>query len=409
MPMRIPGLWTEAVLHNAHPSTSTSSQLASEAVPRNDQPTPRNMHDSYCEFVLAFGSSPKLLEEYTNVHGGIRNGKLMEHLDSLAGSISYKHMLGPGVSSLGKIEDRGFYIVTASVDRLDMLSPLDPSRDLRLSGQVIYTGKSSMEVAVKMETIGMGKEEETVLLGRFSMVCRDAITHRARTVNPLIITTPEEEALSAMGEDMKKRRQSQALRSLSRVPPSSTEAAALHSFYLRYGQDAKDSTDSDERVWLGDTRLEKCMLMFPQERNVHQKIFGGYLMRLAYELGFSNSSLFMRGGHVRFLSLDGIAFAQPVPIGSILRLTSYVLHSTSSPEFPMIVHVAVTANVVDVETGRENTTNEFRFTWCRDDSASSVPRRMVVPKTYKEAMLWLEGKRALEMGDEIRGLRTKPV
>jgi hypothetical protein len=23
-------------------------------------------------------------------------------------------------------------------------------------------------------------------------------------------------------------------------------------------------------------------------------------------------------------------------------------------------------------------------------------------------MLWLEGKRALEMGDEIRGLRTKP-
>ncbi|KAJ7353549.1 Thioesterase/thiol ester dehydrase-isomerase [Mycena albidolilacea] len=368
------------------------------------------MHDSYCELVLPFGSSPKLLEQYTNVHGGIRTGKLMEHLDSLAGSISYKHMLGPGVDSLGKIEDRGFYIVTASVDRLDMLSPLDPSRDLRLSGQVIYTGKSSMEVAVKMETIGMGLEEETVLLGRFSMVCRDALTHRARNVHPLIISTTEEESLRSMGEDMKKRRQSQALRSLSRVPPSSAEAEALHSFYLKYGQDAKDlgiPRESDERVWLGDTKVEKTMLMFPQERNVHQKIFGGYLMRLAYQLGFSNSSLFMRGGHVRFLSLDGIAFAQPVPIGSILRLTSYVLHSTSSAEFPMIVHVAVTANVVDVQTGNESTTNEFRFTWCRDDSASSVPRRQIVPKTYKEAMLWLEGKRALEMGDEIRGLRTK--
>ncbi|KAJ7145860.1 HotDog domain-containing protein [Mycena epipterygia] len=307
-----------------------------------------------------------------------------------------------------KIEDRGFYIVTASVDRLDMLSPLDPSRDLRLSGQVIYTGKSSMEVAVKMETIGMGLEDETVLLGRssvcrFSMVCRDAITHRARNVHPLIVSTPEEQSLYSMGADMKKRRQSLALRSLSRVPPSSTEAEALHSFYLKHGQDTQDS---DERVWMGDTKLEKCMLMFPQERNVHQKIFGGYLMRLAYELGFSNSSLFMRGGHVRFLSLDGIAFAQPVPIGSILRLTSYVLHSTSSSEFPMIVHVAVTANVVDVETGNERTTNEFRFTWCRDESESSVPRRRVVPKTYKEAMLWLEGKRALEIGDEIRGLRT---
>ncbi|KAJ7468589.1 Thioesterase/thiol ester dehydrase-isomerase [Mycena latifolia] len=366
------------------------------------------MHDSYCEFVLEFGSSPKLLEQYINVHGGIRTGKLMEHLDSLAGSISYKHMLGPGVESLGQIQDRGFYIVTASVDRLDMLSPLDPSRDLRLSGQVIYTGKSSMEVAVKMETIGMGKEEETVLLGRFSMVCRDAVTHRARNVHPLVISTPEEQALYSMGEDMKKRRQSLALRSLSRVPPSSSEAETLHSFYLQYGQDTKDTNSSggkDERVWMGDTKLEKCMLMFPQERNVHQKIFGGYLMRLAYELGFSNSSLFMRGGHVRFLSLDGIAFAQPVPIGSILRLTSYVLHSTSSAEFPMIVHVAVTANVVDVETGSERTTNEFRFTWCRDDSPATS--RKVVPKTYKEAMLWLEGKRALELGDEIRGLRTK--
>jgi acyl-coenzyme A thioesterase 9 len=68
---------------------------------------------------------------------------------------------------------------------------------------------------------------------------------------------------------MKKRRQSQALRSLSRVPPSSAEAEALHSFYLKNGQDAKDlgsPRESDERVWLGDTKVEKTMLMFPQER-----------------------------------------------------------------------------------------------------------------------------------------------
>jgi acyl-coenzyme A thioesterase 9 len=46
--------------------------------------------------------------------------------------------------------------------------------------------------------------------------------------------------------------------------------------------------------------------------------------------------------------------------------------------------VAVTANVVDVQTGSERTTNEFRFTWCRDDNAASIsPKRQVVPKTYK--------------------------
>ena len=102
------------------------------------------MTDSYTELVLPFGSSPELLEKYTNASGGIRTGKyvflrdctcrlseltvfvsfllssidrLMEHLDSLAGSIAYKHMLGPGVQRLGRIEEIGFYIVTASVDR----------------------------------------------------------------------------------------------------------------------------------------------------------------------------------------------------------------------------------------------------------------------------------------------------
>lgn len=47
-----------------------------------------------------------------------------------------------------------------------MLAPSDPSRDLRLSGQVIYTGRSSMEVAVKMEAIGKDLPEETILIGK---------------------------------------------------------------------------------------------------------------------------------------------------------------------------------------------------------------------------------------------------
>nr|GAT59085.1 predicted protein [Mycena chlorophos] len=404
LPMRVPEMWASAVLHQQQPPAKSQTTLRGTTSSESEA-APRNMHDSYCELVLPFGSDPRLLEQYTNVHGGIRTGMLMEHLDSLAGSISYKHMLGPSVASLGSIAERGFYIVTASVDRLDMLSALDPTRDLRISGQVIYTGRSSMEVAVKMETILGEGFDETVLLGRFSMVCRDAVTNKARTVLPLIISTPEEQALFSFGEDIKQRRQTQALRALSRVPPSSEEAEVLHTYYLQQGEASRDT--SGDRVWMSDTKLEKTMLMFPQERNVHQKVFGGYLMRLAYELGFSSASLFMRGGHVRFLSLDSIQFCQPVPIGSILRLTSHVLYSTQSAEFPLIVHVEVVANVVDVATGEEVTTNDFRFTWCRDDAPEVVPRRKVVPRTYKEAMLWLEGKRALELADEIRGLRTR--
>lgn len=80
---------------------------------------------------------------------------------------------------------------------------------------------------------------------------------------------------------------------------------------------------------------------------------------------------------------------------------------------------------MDVATGAEQTTNDFRFTWCRDHGETLD--RKVVPRTYKgahsakssssltddyklwtEAMLWLEGKRALQLGSEIRGIRTAP-
>uniref|UniRef100_D8QHQ8 HotDog ACOT-type domain-containing protein n=1 Tax=Schizophyllum commune (strain H4-8 / FGSC 9210) TaxID=578458 RepID=D8QHQ8_SCHCM len=366
------------------------------------------MTDSYCEIDLPFSKEPKLVDRYTNASGGIRTGKLMEHLDSIAGSIAYKHMLGPSATSVGPIEQAGFYLVTATnraPPALDMLGRLDPTRDLRLSGMVIYTGKSSMEVSVKMASVGGGKggKDETVLIGRFSMVCLSAEMNRATRVNPLVRATPEEEQLHAMGEAIKNRRSTIASQSLDRVPPTKAEADALHQLYLKHG-DPEYEPRMHDCVWMSDSRLEKTQLMFPQVRNLHNKVFGGYLMRLAYELGFASASLFCRGP-IRFFSLDGISFAKPVPIGSILRLKSWVLHSATTAEHPVLVHVGVTANVVDVRTGKEETTNEFRFTWSREDGAPL--NRTVVPRTYGEAMLWLEGGRALQTGLEIRESRER--
>jgi acyl-coenzyme A thioesterase 9 len=153
---------------------------------------------------------------------------------------------------------------------------------------------------------------------------------------------------------------------LTRVPPTSAEAEALHSLYLKAGQyeDAymRFPLYQPERVWMSETTIEKSQLMFPQSRNAHSKIFGGtdrddhrgcfwvttftltffdhfrvgYLMRLAYELGFANATLFCRRP-VRFLSLDKIAFTKPVSIGSILRLRSTIIHSTASEKYPAIV------------------------------------------------------------------------
>lgn len=112
--MRSKGLWSEALSKLALPE-QTEAAHGTTAVAHSQALEPRRMHDSYCEILLPFASSPEMLETYTNASGGIRTGLLMEHLDSLAGSIAYKHVLGPDISALPR--DAGFYIVTASVER----------------------------------------------------------------------------------------------------------------------------------------------------------------------------------------------------------------------------------------------------------------------------------------------------
>ena len=98
------------------PEPKTEKAASVTSMQKHNTPD-RNMHDSYCEVILPFKSSREFLEQYTNASGGIRTGKIMEVLDSTAGSVAYKHILGPDVETVGTIQEQGFYVVTASVDR----------------------------------------------------------------------------------------------------------------------------------------------------------------------------------------------------------------------------------------------------------------------------------------------------
>lgn len=118
MPMRSKRPWSETLLNSLQDGVSSTTPSSESQPPQSPAELPaRHMHDSYSQIDLPFVSSPPLLEQYVNAWGGIRTGKLMEHLDSLAGSIAYKHMLGPEAETVGKVKERGFYIVTAAVDR----------------------------------------------------------------------------------------------------------------------------------------------------------------------------------------------------------------------------------------------------------------------------------------------------
>ncbi|SNX88049.1 related to acyl-coa thioester hydrolase [Melanopsichium pennsylvanicum] len=404
-----------------------SQALASSSIPA--QPTistelpesllkPKRMQDSYVELYLPFTEDPELLEKYIATSGLIRLGKVLEDLDSLAGSISYQHALGgrPGEISAP------IYIVTASVDRLDLLAPLTADANYRLSGHVIYVGSSSMEVFVSIEQLTEPMQPNKICLtGRFTMAARNAHTLSSQRIAPLITETDAEISLFAMGENHKNRKRTEAASSLEKVPPSKEEAFLLHSQYIRGLHAGMFATDElhgpaikldpvqkpagPTLVPVRTTSLSTTMHMHPQQRNVHQKIFGGFLMRSAYELAWMASASFVNR-HVHFLSLDALSFHAPVPIGAMLQLSSQIAYTSEPEQHPQrhtIAGVTVLAQVVDLETGERKTSNTFHFSF-----DLGTTDRQVLPQTYKEAMEFIEGKRRVEIGAEMRRLYQEP-
>ncbi|CEH13030.1 Acyl-CoA thioesterase [Ceraceosorus bombacis] len=152
---------------------------------------------------------------------------------------------------------------------------------------------------------------------------------------------------------------------------------------------------------------------------VHMKVFGGYLMRAAYELAWMTAASFVNAP-VSFLALDALSFHAPVPIGAVLSLSSNVAY-THTPESPhsarppeqagleeSLAAVTVLAEVVDLKTAVRTKSNTFTFTFSLANSSKHVvpavgPDAHNVD-SYSEAMAWIEGKRRVDLGQELRSL-----
>ena len=79
-----------------------------------------------------------VLPNDTNVLGNILGGRVMHYMDICAAMSAYKHARSP--------------VVTASVDRLNFLAPAKMGDILILKSSVNYTGHTSMEVGVRIES-----------------------------------------------------------------------------------------------------------------------------------------------------------------------------------------------------------------------------------------------------------------
>ncbi|NXG46315.1 ACOT9 thioesterase, partial [Psilopogon haemacephalus] len=341
---------------------------------RQEDLPPRRMKDSYLEVVLPLGSQPEIREKYLNVHNSVRFGRILEDLDSLGVLICYTH-------TKQEMQPRSpLSIVTALVDKINLCKKIiHPDRDIKFTGNVSWVGKTSMEVKMHMLQLLDG-DYSPVLDATFVMVARDPENKRPAFVNPLVPEGPEEEEIFKQGELNKLRRIDFSTASLLKMAPTAEERNIIHDLFLNTldtRQEGEGTVSFRSRklppnsVWMEDAKLKGLQICHPQERNIFNRIFGGFLMRKAFELGWATACSY--GSSRPFIvSVDDIMFQKPVEVGSLLLLSGQVCYTENN-----YIQVRVHSEVYDADTREHHTTNIFHFTFI---SESEVPR--VVPKTY---------------------------
>ena len=279
----------------------------------------KHPRESAVGIAYLFSTDDYLLETYKNPYGEMRFGKIIEDLDALAGNIAFNHVEGNPL------------IVTAGVDRIRIRRrpDMDQRANQYLSGKVTWVGSSSMEIRMRIsesESCSDGDGGSEWLEAYFTFVTLHPETKKSIKISPLKPETNEERvhfelgAVKANNKKTKRRNQLQLGRPLSEESLKIDEHAAklldMAGPLLRMPSLADSNT-----VLMDQTAQSNAMVAQPQARNLHDRIFGGFLMRRAFELAFATAYMF-GGDKPRFLEVDDISFDKPVDVGDLLVFKS---------------------------------------------------------------------------------------
>lgn len=351
------------------------------------------MSESYAEAIIPLGDRPELRNKYGNFQKGVRFGRLLEDLDTMAVHISYLH----NKSQCVVVNDNKvspIVIVTGSVDQIKINQyTTDMSKNIKLSGFTSWVGRTSCEVTMKIEQ-ELEREGEWIpqLEAKFLMVARDINNNGAGIMNPLEITNEKEKALFDLGNANKVARIKESKTSLNMQPPNAEESLEIHEMFKKTIDLSGGSLNLRHKpgntVWMEDTKLKNVIICHPEQRNLYNKIFGGFLMRQAYELAWTNACLYSKTTP-RIQVIDNISFKKPVLIGSLLFLNSQIVYTEGNQ-----MQIKVLAQSVNPKTNESVITNDFYFMFSVPESETTLDQ--VVPKTYSEYMLYIDGRRHMQ-------------
>jgi len=334
--------------------------------------TPR---DTRYIFVLPFSTDPALARRFlardVEMVGNIRFGKLLETLDKVAENtaLAHVHRIYPDAR-----------VVTAAVDSIVLRNPADTEHDVVFSAQLNHVGKSSMEVGIRVECLGPGSGHLASCY--FTMVARstDLGEVKSLALPPLRYETEL---------DTKRYQKAERRRQVYRDGlAKSEEMPSLDEYLFLKKLHKEQEVEGFCGLRAGALVLESYGRAYPEQENVPRTIFGGYLIRRAYELAALAAEMVAPNRAVPRL-VNRINFNQPVLLGDQLKFSARVVYTGKTT-------ISVQSDIERISRTQDDKalSNSCLFTFVNVDSAMQPqPVPFIYPVTYAEDARFLNAYR----------------
>lgn len=327
---------------------------------------------------LHLASDPATQRRYMIVDepivGNFRFGLLLEELDIVAEQ-----------TALGYV--RRFHhearVVTAAIDNIIVRHVVDINHDIVIHSRINHIGRSSLVIGIRVEH--PGNPSVHIASCYFTMVARGGENAEESITLPPLHYADEQERLRAERAIITRDEYRQQL-AAEHEPPRREEYRLLQSLHSRQEEPGFSGLKAGRLVVEGWDR------MYPEQEYVPHRIFGGYIMRRAYELSSICSELVATDRSV-IAAVNRINFFHPVRLGDKLHYTCRVVYTCDS-------FICVEAGIERISRDRSSKTlsNSCLFTFVNvDGNLQHRPVPEIYPANYSEDAAYLSAYRSHRM------------
>ncbi len=314
-----------------------------------------------------------LLDE--ELPANIRFGLILEVLDKLAEecALDFVRRTHPQAR-----------VVTAAIDNIFVRTAADVHRDLVFRARINFVGRTSLEVGIRIEHAeGPGNLPASHIAScYFTMVARSVSGAGAEGIVLPAFVPGDSMAVRRWDRAIARREQYRQQLHQAQEPPSRDEYSLLMALHTAQDQPGFRGLLAGDCVTSGWERT------YPEHENVPSKIFGGHLIRRAYEQSAICAEQVAPHRPV-IVAVNRINFVQPVRMGDKLQFLSRAVHAGNTS-------VCVETDIIRVSRDRTQTnlSNSCVFTFTNvDEHLRPQPVPVIHPTTYAEDARYLAAHR----------------